>query len=156
MSADDDALAAYAEALADTAAAVLGGWVTRSVATRRAGLAEAPAGLAARTEGAAAAAVAAVLPPLRELLLTDVDEQRTNPLAVLRRAVRFPTEVLRHAGVAPRRRDDFARRMFPDDDYDLTPAAFADIDPRLHEPGLVWGAAKAHVILTRRRVEGKR
>ena len=41
--------------------------------------------------------------------------------------------------------------IFPDDDYDLSPATFADIDESLHEPGLVWGAAKAHVVLTRRR-----
>ena len=31
------------------------------------------------------------------------------------------------------------------------PATFADVDPALHEPGLVWGAAKAHVHLARRR-----
>jgi hypothetical protein len=35
--------------------------------------------------------------------------------------------------------------MFPDDDYGLTPASFADIDPALAEPGLAWGAAKAWV-----------
>jgi hypothetical protein len=40
--------------------------------------------------------------------------------------------------------------------YDLTPASFADVDPALHEPGLVWGAAKAHVHLARRRREGRR
>ena len=48
-------------------------------------------------------------------------------------------------------RDAQAERLFPDDDYDLAPASFADIDPSVHEPGLVWGAAKAHVILKRRR-----
>jgi hypothetical protein len=47
-------------------------------------------------------------------------------------------------------------RSFPDDVYDLTPASFADVDPALHEPGLVWGAAKAHVHLARRRRQGKR
>ncbi len=46
--------------------------------------------------------------------------------------------------------------MFPDDDYDLTPASFGDLDPALHEPGLVWGAAKAHVFLARRRAAGQR
>jgi putative CocE/NonD family hydrolase len=45
---------------------------------------------------------------------------------------------------------------FPDDAYDLGPASFADIDPSLHEPGLMWGAAKAHVHLARRRAEGLR
>jgi hypothetical protein len=40
--------------------------------------------------------------------------------------------------------------------YDLSPAAFADLDPSLREPGLTWGAAKAHVHLARRRREGLR
>jgi hypothetical protein len=59
--------------------------------------------------------------------------------------------VLVEAGVAPVRRDPHAERLFPDDVYDLAPAAFADLDPSVHEPGLVWGAAKAHVVLARRR-----
>ena len=33
---------------------------------------------------------------------------------------------------------------------------FADVDPTLHEPGLRWGASKAHVVLLRRRAEGRR
>jgi hypothetical protein len=53
-------------------------------------------------------------------------------------------------------RDEFSLRNFPDDVYDLTPASFADVDPELHEPGLLWGAAKAHVHLARRRREGRR
>jgi hypothetical protein len=53
-------------------------------------------------------------------------------------------------------RDEFSERNFPDDTYDLTPASFADVDPSLHEPGLEWGAAKAHVHLARRRRQGTR
>ncbi len=34
--------------------------------------------------------------------------------------------------------------------------SFADLDPALHEPGLVWGAAKAHVFLRHRREAGQR
>jgi hypothetical protein len=70
---------------------------------------------------------------------------------VLRAAVRHPTAVLAEAGVPEVVRDRFAEETFPADVYDLSPAAFADIDPALAEPGLVWGAAKAHVVLTRRR-----
>ena len=88
---------------------------------------------------------------VRHLLSLDVDAQRTNPLSVVRSAVRYPTEVLRSAGVPPVRRDEFAERAFPDDIYDLSPASFADVDPSLHEPGVVWGAAKAHIHLTRHR-----
>lgn len=153
---DDEALAGYAAALADTVEEVLAGWVHRVVSERTEGRTGLPADLDARAAAAGTAAVQAVVPALRRLLATDVDEQRTNPLALLRGAVRFPTAVLRDLSVPPVPRDDFARRILPDDDYDLAPAAFADIDPRLGEPGLVWGAAKAHVILGRRRAEGRR
>jgi hypothetical protein len=96
------------------------------------------------------------MPEVRTVLLTDVDQQRVNPLALLRGAVRFPTAVLDELHVGPAERDEFARRNFPDDRYDLTPASFRAVDPTLHEPGLVWGAAKAHVVLQRRRAEGRR
>ena len=88
---------------------------------------------------------------MRALLLLDVEEQRVNPLALLRRAVSYPTDVLRGAGVPPVVRSEFDERAFPDDVYALTPASFADIDPALHEPGILWGAAKAHAHLQRRR-----
>jgi hypothetical protein len=91
---------------------------------------------------------------VRALLALDVAEQPTGPLAVLREAVAYPTEVLAAAGIPPVERDEFAERAFPSDRYGLSPAAFADLSPALHEPGLVWGAAKAHVILARRRVAG--
>ena len=52
-------------------------------------------------------------------------------------------------------RDEQQTRLFPDDDYDLAPANFADVDPSLAEPGLTWGAAKAYVHLQRhKRVAG--
>lgn len=68
-------------------------------------------------------------PRVRALLLTDVDEQRSTPLAVLRYVVAHPTAVLRRAGVPPVRRDAEAERHFPDDDYDLAIASYADLDP---------------------------
>jgi hypothetical protein len=91
-----------------------------------------------------------------ELLTTDVDEQRTNPLSVFRAAIVAPTALLRDAGVAPPPPDPFAADAFPDDVYQLGPASWADIDPALHEPGLVWGAWKAITVLRRRRDEGLR
>ena len=164
---DDAALAVYAMALADAVDDVLALWVMRSVAR----IAEAwsagvsPGGgldesgltaLRAETAQAGLAALADVAPRVRALLATDVDAQRTGPLALLREAVPYPTEVLERAGVPPVARDEFAVRAFPSDRYGLSPAAFGDIDPSLHEPGLVWGAAKAHVVLARRRAEGHR
>lgn len=88
---------------------------------------------------------------VRDLLGRDLDEQRTTPLALVRTAVRYPTAVLRDAGVPPVVRDPVAETQFPDDLYDLTPATFADLDPALHDIGLHWGAAKAFVHKARHR-----
>jgi hypothetical protein len=156
--ADAAALARHAAALADALVGALPGWVERSIADRyRQWRGDAPPGaVLAAGRAAAAAAVVDVEAPLRELLAQDPDAQRANPLAIVRRAVTRPTEVLRAAGVPPVLRDAQAERLFPDDTYDLTPGAFADVDPAAHELGITWGAAKAHVILARRRAEGRR
>jgi hypothetical protein len=146
------ALARYAGELGDAIAAVVPGWVDRSIRGVLADQAIPVDGAVAEAIGRAGAEAAADgVPRVRALLATDVDRQRGNPLAILRSLVRYPTEVLRAAGARPVARDAFQQRNFPDDDYDLTPAAFADVDAALHEPGLVWGAAKAHVHLARRR-----
>lgn len=150
-------LARYAGALADAVDRALPRWVERSV--RR--LVDAwghdvPPGLAAEAAAAGASARDDVGAAVRALLATDVDAQATGPLAVLRRAVAYPTDVLRRAGVPPVVRDEFAERAFPDDVYDLSPATWADVDPSLHEPGLAWSAAKVWVVLARRRAEGRR
>ena len=155
--ADAAALARYAAALADRIDEAIPGWIDRSVrrvladqgiavdevVTARIG----DAGRAARDDGGRR---------VRALLSTDIDAQAGNPLAVLRSLVPHATAVLESAGAQPVNRDEFSVRNFPDDVYDLTPASFADVDPALHEPGLVWGAAKAHVHLARRRREGQR
>jgi hypothetical protein len=156
--ADLDALAAYATALADGVDAALAGWVERVVEQRHVeGLRRRPPAEVREAAGrAGAAARRDVAPRVRALLALDIDEQRTGPLAVIREAVPYPTEVLRAAGVPVSRRDELAARQFPDDVYDLVPATFADLAPALHEVGLVWGAAKAHVHLARRRAEGRR
>jgi len=93
---------------------------------------------------------------LRRLLATDVDEQRTNPLSLFRHAVAAPTALLVSIGVPLPLSDQFTIERFPDDVYALGPAAWSDVDPRLHEPGLMWGAWKASTILRRRSEEGLR
>lgn len=156
--ADDDpddlaALARYADDLLTAVEVALPAWVQRSVASRWSAVhdGELPPELAEAAREAAAAAAADVVPTLRDLLGRDVAEQRTGPLDVIRRAVVHPTRVLAGAGVPVLRRDEHAQRLFPDDVYDLVPGAFGDLDPSVHEPGLHWGAAKAHVLLRRRR-----
>ncbi|QYG91672.1 hypothetical protein HC251_03935 [Iamia sp. SCSIO 61187] len=154
---DAAALAGYAAALAQGIEAHLAAWVERVVAERhRAWGGAVPEEVAAAARAAGRVAVAEVGPQVRDLLDRDVDAQATGPLALLRAAAVHPTRVLRDAGVPPVERDPVAVRIHPDDVYDLGPASFADVHPDLHEPGLTWGAAKAHVILARRRREGLR
>jgi hypothetical protein len=142
-----------AEALVDAIEATLPGWVERSVERLMTAW---KGGLDDETRRAAAdaglQAVAEVGPEVRALLASDIDDQRTTPLSLLRGAVRFPTAVLRAAGVPPVRRDEQQERLFPDDVYDLAPATFSDVDPALAEVGLEWGAAKAYVHLQRHKV----
>lgn len=157
MPADAAALARHASALADAVTAGLPGWVERAVVERHAAAGRpAPPGVVAAARAAGEEAAAEVGASVRALLQRDVDDQPTGPLALLRGAVRYPTRVLAAAGVGPVPRDEVARRLHPDDAYDISPASFADIDPSLHEPGIVWGAAKAHVVMARRRREGRR
>ena len=133
-----------AEVLADAVEAALPGWVERSVErllVEWSGVADPAAMAEARVAGEAARHEVGAA--VRALLEQDIDEQRTNPLALLRAAVAYPAGVLRRAGVPPVQRDQFSEAHFPDDVYDLTPASFAEVDPSLPEPGLAWGAATA-------------
>ena len=131
-------------------------WSRRRPRTQSAHIANACAsGLDSEAAAAGRRAALEVGERLRALLATDIDEQRTNPLSVLRGAVVYPTEVLKAAGVAPVARDAFVEQAFPDDIYNLSPASWRDIDESLEEPGLIWGAWKAKQFLERRRAEGK-
>lgn len=108
----------------------------------------------ARLDAVVERAAADLLAQLADLLGTDVDEQRTTPLTLLRDAVREPTQLLRELGAVPPSSPDADR--FPDDVYRLGPATWSDVDPSLHEPGLTWGAWKAMTVLARRRDDGMR
>lgn len=146
----EELLADLASALADGVDAALAPWVDACV--HRMLLAFAGTVDEAVMEQARRAGRAArddVGPRVRALLELDVDDQWTNPLALVRTAVVYPTAVLRDAGVPGVVRDATAATQFPDDDYDLTPTRFADLDPDLHDVGLAWGAAKAFVVKAR-------
>lgn len=153
---DDERLRDHASALADAVDAVLAEWVVRCVRDRCVGSGvgvvdgRLDPDVAADATAAGARCRDEVGGAVRELLARDIDDQDTTPLTLLRDAVRYPTAVLEAAGVPPVVRDEFRERSFPGDRYDLAPASFGAVDPSLHEPGLVWGAAKAHVHLRRR------
>ena len=137
----------YADELAEAVERELPAWVMRSVERR---LPPDSAGVAMDRAGAAGQrARLEAGGRVRDLLERDIDDQDTTPLTILRAAVSYPTDVLREAGVPPVARDEFALEAFPDDDYDLAPATFADVHPSLHEPAIAWGAAKAFVHLRR-------
>lgn len=148
-----DRLASYASALADGIERALPGWVERRVTELVTAWCGDPSpDVVAEARSAGAAAAATVGPEIRALLSADIDDQRTTPLAVVRRhALRYPTEVLAAAGVAPVARDKAAEELFPDDVYDLAPGSFADLDPNLADLGVEWGAAKAYEHMRRHR-----
>ena len=136
----DDAnrmLAEHGASLADAVIVALPGWVVRCVLAR-------DPDLRVEAEAAGRQAAAEIGPELRALLAADVDDQRVNPLALVRRAVRYPTRVLAAAGVEPRvGRSRFDAEHFPDDPYGLVPMTWRDVDESLHEPGILGGALKA-------------
>ena len=145
----DELLRRYGEELTDAVEAAIGPWVAAAVRSRL-GRPPDPAIIDA-ADAAADAARRQVTGALRALTALDIDDQWTNPLAIIRSATAHPTAVLRSAGVAPVDRDVHDARINPDDVYALAPAAFADLGERVHDAGLRWGAAKAHVHLERRK-----
>ncbi len=86
---------------------------------------------------------------LNRLLTTDIDQQWSSPLELVRSLIPVITHELDRLGAIAVGRDAGTVEMYPDDRFALTPATFSDIDPDLHLPGLAWGAAKAHVHLRR-------
>lgn len=149
--ADDKRLASYASALADGVEEALPRWVAASVARRLGGVV--PERIEQSVADAGRSAASDVGRRVRELLELDIDEQWTTPLTLIRTAISYPTTILAEADAPVVARDEQSRRFHPDDVYDLAPASFADLGQEVHELGLSWGAAKAHVHLRRRREE---
>ncbi len=91
------------------------------------------------------------LSELSALVGQDVADQRTTPLHIVRRNLAPLTRLLEDAGVPVPRRDPLRVEMSPQDYYDVEPARFDEIHPDLGAVALTWGAAKAMLILDRRR-----
>ncbi|MDH3302728.1 MAG: hypothetical protein OES24_19695 [Acidimicrobiia bacterium] len=151
---DDERFHRHGSELAAAVEAALPAWVRASVErTVPPGSlsADAAAKLDADIDAAGRAAATDIGGRLRDLLARDIGDQWTNPLSILRAAAVYPTRILAARGIAPVERDRHARRIHPDDVYDLTPGSFADFGPEVHELGITWGAAKAHLHLQQRR-----
>ena len=83
---------------------------------------------------------------LLQLLVTDVDEQRQNPLHVLRSCVGPATELMQRYLVPMPMRDEFETRSMPHDVYAIGPLTWKDLGEEVHEAGITWGAWKAAAI----------
>ena len=144
--ADDEArLAEIAAELAALLHEQVPGWMRRRARSILPGIDP------ARLETTLADTMEALGPELERILAADVDAGVGTPLAAIRAATGGVTRLLLDCGAVASDRDAFDVRAFPDDLFGLGPASFADIDQGLHEPGLRWGAARAHVHLRRRR-----
>ena len=146
---DEETFRALGQALADAIERELAGWVEAQVAAFW--VDDLPPKIAELASEAGAQTVSEIAPKIRQLLALDIDDQWTNPLTLLRTAIRYPTEILRNEQVPPVKRDATAQKFHPDDVYDITPGGFRDLGPQVGQAGLMWGAAKAHVHLRRRR-----
>jgi hypothetical protein len=139
----DKILAELGEELATAVSGAVPDWVRRSVDARLPSDIPGRDRIMAEAEEAGNRAQRRVADELQALVSADVDAQRSTPLAVVRGAVSYPTEVLRRAQVPPVARDPFVSERFPDDPYGLTPASLQAMDPELGELAIAWGAAKA-------------
>jgi hypothetical protein len=154
----EEFLADQGAILCDQIVTVVPDWVRREVerlldawGTTATGATLDRTALRAEARQAGEAAAADLAARLRDLLSASVDEQSTTPLELVRRAVVYPTAVLREAGVPPVVRDAFEEARFPDDPYGLTPASLSAVDGSLTDPARAWGAAKAMAHMSRHR-----
>lgn len=146
----------YPQELFDAVMEAAPGWIrNRIVAIATAELGVCPAELHDCLDEISGATSEVIARNLAQLLSTDVDEQQTNPLHVLRGATLVATGALQNAKVTPVRRDEFEVRAMPNDIYAIGPLTWRDLGESVHEAGITWGAWKAAVVLSRRREEGK-
>ncbi|MDX1690756.1 MAG: hypothetical protein R3290_07015 [Acidimicrobiia bacterium] len=80
---------------------------------------------------------------LATLLARPYGRQRRSPLELFQEAMRFPTEALEAAGVAPVERDEAVVTALPGDHYGLAPASSQDLGEEAWRAHIAWGAAKA-------------
>jgi hypothetical protein len=143
---EDEARARMAEAEAVIMRGIEQGaapWVERMVTRFDPGLED-----QARAAGERGAA--RVASELDALFATDVAQQRSTPLEIVRSLRIEATAVLRDAGVEAVTRDPFEVRAFPDDVYGIVPRDLAEFgDEELRVALLAWGMAKAHILRAR-------
>ena len=141
-------LAEHAAGLGDLLVDIVPAWVDHALRVRSPHETD-PAALQAASRRVVESAQTTTLPAIVRLLDADIDEQWSSPLDIVRSLVPVITGELDGLGAQVVARDPGTIDMYPDDRFALIPATFADIHPDLHQPGLAWGAAKAHIHLRR-------
>lgn len=87
---------------------------------------------------------------IAELVQADIDTPLSGPLERIRQCVEPVNQALAERGVDTPRRNTIDIEMRPADVYDLGPMTFRDLSDEVHDAGIAWGAAKAHLHLKRR------
>lgn len=136
---DDTRYAEIAASLLSAIDRALAPWVEQTLNAR--GLTD-PATVTATV----AAVRAGALPDLEQLLAADIDRHRSTPLEILRRAATPMTEVLAAHGL---QRDP--RALEDRDPFQIGPMTWSDLNEEVAEAGMTWGAAKAHIHISRRK-----
>lgn len=104
----------------------------------------------AAAQVAGIAAAARVADELRSFFATDVSEQRTTPLEIIKSLRTEATAVLRDAGIPEVERDEFEARAFPDDMYGIVLKSPVELgDEELGGALLAWGMGKAKTLRAR-------
>lgn len=99
---------------------------------------------------AIAASVTEIDDRLRLLAASDPDEARSGPLELIRQSTGPVQRWLATQQVPAPVRDAWDERSSPGDTYALGPMTFSDLGDAVHQAGITWGAAKAHIHLRRR------
>lgn len=150
-SSDDATYRRYGESLRSAIAEALPQWLERQIELRIAPDTVSPAEAGDAIDRACAEALARI----DELLDADIDRPISGPLELVRRSLGPVVDLLDRAAADEVARDPFDTDARPDDRYGLGPMSFLDLGAEVHEAGIAWGAAKAHLHLARRsRIDG--
>lgn len=142
--ADDEAkYVAYGKLLVDAFAADIEPWLRAAVDDRIGDQDD-------ELQTQIAAVAQEVVRSITELVTADVDTPLSGPLERVRRAVEPLTIALDERNAPLPSRDPIDSQMRPDDRYALGPMTFLDISQDVHNAGIAWGAAKAHLHMRRR------
>ncbi len=147
---DDDLKAyhAHGQSLVESARMALPKWCT-SVVLQRVG--DLTADERAELDSVITDVTTTAEASLQVLVAADPDEPLSGPLDRLRSATPPLHDLLDRLGATPPVRDAMDTQLQPNDRHAIGPMAFADLGPAVHEAGIRWGAAKAHMHLRRRR-----